>query len=91
MSEDELTPPEPTPPTSPPESSGGPPPHPEASKGAPAQQFRQGTRDDRSGARLPWPPPGFEWLQGVLWKITTLAWLGSIVLVTPLIWSLATP
>ena len=91
MSEDELTPPEPTPPASPPESSGGPPPYPEASKDAPAQQFRKGTRDDRRGVRLPWPPPGFEWIQGALWKITTLAWLGSIVLVTPLIWSLATP
>jgi hypothetical protein len=41
--------------------------------------------------RLPWPPPGFEWIQGAVWKVTTLAWLGSVVLVTPLIWSLATP
>ena len=91
MSEDELTPSEPTPPTSPPESSGGPPPQPEESTAPQAPQFSKGTIEDRRGARLPWPPPGFEWIQGALWKVTSLAWLGSIVLVTPLIWSLATP
>ena len=91
MSEDELTPSEPTTPTSPPEPAGGPPPQAEASEDVPAPQIRKGTIKDRRGARLPWPPPGFEWIQGALWKVTTLAWLGSIVLVTPLIWSLATP
>lgn len=88
MSEDELTPPESTPQA---ESSGGSPTSPDTSAGAPKQQFQKGTFQDRRGARLPWPPPGFEWIQGALWKVTTMAWLGSVVLVTPLIWSLATP
>ena len=88
MSEDELTPSEPT---SHPEASGGSPPPPDSSGAAPVQQFQKGNISDRRGARLPWPPPGFEWIQGALWKVTTLAWLGSVVLVTPLLWSLATP
>jgi len=88
MSEDELTP---SGPTSHPEPAGGSTPQPDSTGDAPGQQFSKGTVDDRRGARLPWPPPGFEWIQGALWKVTTLAWLGSVVLVSPLIWSLATP
>jgi len=90
MSEDELTPSEPKPQTSPPESSQDPPPQtsPHDASGGP---FRKRTIEDRRGARLPWPPPAFEWIQGALWKVTTLAWLGSVVLVTPLLWALATP
>ena len=86
MSEDELTPSEPL---SRPESSEGSP-LPDPSGSAP-QRSSKGSFEDRRGARLPWPPPGFEWIQGALWKVTTLAWLGSVVLVAPLIWSLATP
>ena len=88
MSEDELTPSEQTSPT---ESSGGSAPPPDLAGDAPEQQFQKRTFEDRRGARLPWPPPGFEWIQGALWKVTSLAWLGSVVLVAPLIWSVATP
>jgi hypothetical protein len=42
----------------------------------------------RRGLRLPWPPPGLEWAQGKVWKVITLAWIGALVLVTPLLYSL---
>jgi hypothetical protein len=42
----------------------------------------------RRGLRLPWPPPGLEWAQGKLWKVITLAWIGALVLVGPLLYSL---
>ncbi|MFQ5538574.1 MAG: hypothetical protein ACE5GJ_14105 [Gemmatimonadota bacterium] len=39
---------------------------------------------------LSWPPPGLEKLQGRLWKAIGLTWVGSIILVLPLLWELAT-
>jgi len=44
----------------------------------------------RRGIRLPWPPPGLEWMQGKLWRVITLTWIGAIVLVLPLLYSLGT-
>ncbi len=38
---------------------------------------------------LSWPPPGTERLQGRLWKVVTIAWTGSLILVLPLLWALA--
>lgn len=38
---------------------------------------------------LSWPPPGLERLQGRLWRIIGLSWVGSIILVGPLLWELA--
>lgn len=38
---------------------------------------------------LSWPPPGLERLQGSLWRVITLGWIGSLVLVLPLLWALA--
>jgi len=42
----------------------------------------------RRGVRLPWPPPGLEWMQGKLWRVITLAWIGAVVMVLPLLYSL---
>lgn len=38
---------------------------------------------------LSWPPPGMERLQGSLWRVIVLTWTGSLILVLPLLWSLA--
>ena len=38
---------------------------------------------------LSWPPPGLERLQGGVWLVIGLAWAGSLILVLPLLWSLA--
>ena len=38
---------------------------------------------------LSWPPPGLERLQGSLWRVIVLGWIGSLVLVLPLMWALA--
>lgn len=38
---------------------------------------------------LSWPPPGLERLQGSLWRVIALGWIGSLVLVLPLLWALA--
>ena len=38
---------------------------------------------------LSWPPPGLERLQGKLWRAIALTWMGSLVLVMPLLWALA--
>jgi len=38
---------------------------------------------------LSWPPPGIERLQGSLWRVITIGWIGSLVLVLPLLWALA--
>lgn len=39
---------------------------------------------------LSWPPPGLERLQGKLWRAIGFTWVGSLVLVIPLLWELAT-
>lgn len=39
---------------------------------------------------LSWPPPGLERLQGRLWRSIGFTWIGSLVLVVPLLWELAT-
>ena len=38
---------------------------------------------------LSWPPPGLERLQGRIWRVIAVAWIGSLVLVLPLLWALA--
>ena len=38
---------------------------------------------------LSWPPPGLERLQGALWRVIAVGWIGSLVLVLPLLWALA--
>jgi hypothetical protein len=38
---------------------------------------------------LSWPPPGLERLQGGLWRVIGISWVGSLVLVLPLLWALA--
>jgi hypothetical protein len=38
---------------------------------------------------LSWPPPGLEALQGRLWRLIGLGWVGSLILVVPLLWELA--
>jgi len=38
---------------------------------------------------LSWPPPGLERLQGSLARVIVLGWIGSLVLVLPLLWALA--
>lgn len=38
---------------------------------------------------LSWPPPGMERLQGRLWRIIGLSWVGSLILIVPLLWELA--
>lgn len=38
---------------------------------------------------LSWPPPGTERLQGTLWRGIGLSWVGSLILVLPLLWALA--
>lgn len=38
---------------------------------------------------LSWPPPGLERLQGSLWTVIGITWIGSLVLVLPLMWALA--
>lgn len=38
---------------------------------------------------LSWPPPGLERLQGSLWRVIGIWWIGSLVLVLPLLWALA--
>jgi hypothetical protein len=38
---------------------------------------------------LSWPPPGLERLQGSLWRVIAVTWIGSVVLVFPLLWALA--
>jgi len=40
----------------------------------------------RRGIRL----PGLEWMQGKLWRVITLTWIGAIILVLPLLYSLGT-
>jgi len=39
---------------------------------------------------LSWPPPGLEQIQGKLWRVIGLSWIGSVILVLPLLWELAT-
>ncbi|MGB1779272.1 MAG: hypothetical protein ACPHQP_06940 [Longimicrobiales bacterium] len=39
--------------------------------------------------QLSWPPPGTERLQGTLWRGIGLSWVGSLILVLPLLWALA--
>ncbi|MSR20182.1 MAG: hypothetical protein EXR91_04280 [Gemmatimonadetes bacterium] len=38
---------------------------------------------------LSWPPPGLERLQGSIWRVIGVSWIGSLVLVLPLLWALA--
>src|SRR4051812_5425181 len=38
---------------------------------------------------LSWPPPGLEAMHGRLWRIIGTLWAGGIVMVAPLLWSLA--
>jgi hypothetical protein len=38
---------------------------------------------------LSWPPPGLEGIQGRLWRLIGLGWVGSLILVLPLLWELA--
>jgi hypothetical protein len=38
---------------------------------------------------LSWPPPGLERLQGRVWRVIAVGWIGSLVLVLPLLWALA--
>lgn len=38
---------------------------------------------------ISWPPPGLEPLQGRLWRLIGLGWVGSLILVAPLMWELA--
>lgn len=38
---------------------------------------------------LSWPPPGLERLQGKLWRVIAVGWIGSLILVVPLLWELA--
>ena len=38
---------------------------------------------------LSWPPPGLERMQGRLWRITLLGWMGSLILVVPMLWEMA--
>ncbi|RMH22994.1 MAG: hypothetical protein D6701_00805, partial [Gemmatimonadetes bacterium] len=38
---------------------------------------------------LSWPPPGLEWIQGKVWRAVSLAWIGALVAVGPLLWSVA--
>jgi hypothetical protein len=38
---------------------------------------------------LSWPPPGLERLQGGVWRVIAVSWIGSLVLVLPLLWALA--
>ena len=38
---------------------------------------------------LSWPPPGLEAMQGRLWRLIGLGWVGSLILVVPLMWELA--
>lgn len=40
---------------------------------------------------LSWPPPGLERMQGRLWHATGLAWVGTLILVVPLLRELAVP
>ncbi|MBM4183135.1 MAG: tetraspanin family protein [Gemmatimonadetes bacterium] len=42
-----------------------------------------------SPTTLSWPPPGLERLQGSLWRAILITWVGSLVLVLPLLWALA--
>jgi hypothetical protein len=39
---------------------------------------------------LSWPPPGLERLQGKLWRVSGVAWIGAVIVVFPLLWALAT-
>lgn len=39
---------------------------------------------------LSWPPPGLELLQGKLWRVMGIMWIGGVILVLPLLWALAT-
>jgi hypothetical protein len=38
---------------------------------------------------LSWPPPGLERFQGGVWRVIAVSWIGSLVLVLPLLWALA--
>ena len=38
---------------------------------------------------LSWPPPGLERMQGKLWRTIGLSWVGSLILIVPLLWELA--
>ena len=38
---------------------------------------------------LSWPPPGMERLQGRLWRVIGVSWIGSVILVVPLLWELS--
>lgn len=42
-----------------------------------------------SAPPLSWPPPGLERMQGRLWRVLGVSWIGSIILVLPLLWQLA--
>ena len=42
-----------------------------------------------SAPPLSWPPPGLEPLQGSLWRVIGVSWIGSLVFVLPLLWALA--
>lgn len=68
-------------PDAPPDGTPDTPPPPEPPAAAPA-------RADSRLPPLPWPPPGLEKIQGKLWGVTGTLWLGSLVLVLPLLWSL---
>lgn len=38
---------------------------------------------------LSWPPPGLERMQGKLWRVIGLSWVGSLILIVPLLWEMA--
>ena len=42
-----------------------------------------------SAPPLSWPPPGLERMQGRLWRVIGVSWIGSVILVVPLLWELA--
>lgn len=47
----------------------------------------QGT--NASTPSLSWPPPGLEDLQGRVWRGVLITWVGSVILVLPLLWAMA--
>ena len=42
-----------------------------------------------SSPPLSWPPAGMERLQGRLWRVIAVAWIGGFILVVPLLWELS--
>ena len=84
------TPPEDTPDT-PPEGTSDMPPPPEPPAADPPAAEPPAAPPPGARSRrppLPWPPPGLEKIQGKLWRVIGTLWLGSLVLVLPLLWSL---